>query len=80
MISEETRVYRQCFSSVAGKTVLANILADWGFFDDNVNSPEEVAKANCARTILKKCGIINVETIGSFVDKLFEIPVDMEKK
>jgi hypothetical protein len=78
MTDETQRYFRECFSTPAGKVVLGIILADLGYFDDNL-APEEVCKANYAKTILKYMGLCDKDTLRSFVDGLINIPVKQEK-
>ncbi len=66
--------YRECFSTAAGKRVLGYLLADMGFFDNDLTTVEEMAVANYAKTILKNLGVFELSNADSFVNKLFEIP------
>jgi len=80
MINDETqRYFRECFSTPAGRVVLGIILADLGYFDDDLN-PEEVCRENYAKTILKYMGLANKDTLRSFINHLIEIPVKQEKR
>jgi hypothetical protein len=73
------RYFRECFSTDAGKVTLGIILADLGYFDDDLN-PEEFCKYNYAKTILKYMGLSDKDTLKSFVDGLMNIPVKQEKR
>lgn len=73
-MNEHIKDYRECFSTAAGKKVLAHLLADMGFFDDNVK-PEEIILQNYARKILKNLGILHIENVQGMVEKLFELPI-----
>jgi hypothetical protein len=79
MTDQTQQYFRECFSTPAGRVVLGIILNDLGYFDDNLH-PEEVCKANYAKTILKYMGLANIDTLRSFVDRLISIPVTQEKK
>jgi hypothetical protein len=59
--------FRECFSTPVGQEVLGYILIDLGYFDDDV-MPEDFSKANYAKTILKRMGIGEVDTVRSFVN------------
>ena len=71
----QQNAYRECFSTAPGQKVLGHLLADMGFFDEDIKTPEDRAVANYAGTILKNLGLFgDPSTIDSFVSKLFEIP------
>jgi len=73
-MDETIRNYRTCFSGENGKLVLSHILADLGFFDE-AKTPEDMVKRNCAIRLLKNLGIFDISNVKSFVNKLFEIPI-----
>lgn len=67
--------YRKCFFASAGQATLGQMLVDAGYFDTNMKTTEELAVLNYVKTILKNCGLHNKDTVKSYVQKLFEIPV-----
>ena len=76
--------YRACFSSGEGRRVLVDILAEAGFFDTNLSTPEEIAVENFAKKILKKSGLcgavpehswLSIDNLDSFGQKLFELAI-----
>lgn len=74
--------YRMCFSTGSGKMVLTDILMESGFFDDDLKSTEEIAVENFVKKILHKMGVYDKKDLGQqvrFVNKLFELPVEMKK-
>jgi len=73
--------YRTCFGgSDSGKRVLGHLLAEAGYFDTDLKTPEEQAVLNYAKKILANLGIFSikedgkVEGIDVFVNKIFEMP------
>jgi hypothetical protein len=78
----ELASYRTCFSSDAGKRVLGDILINAGYFDTDLKTSEEIAVENFAKEILKKVlggkekQICSPTSVGSFVQKLFELPTE----
>ncbi len=68
--------YRTCFNTEAGKSVLAHMLANGGYFDDDVSTPEDVAIVNFLKRILKNIGVCNIETVDSYVQNLFNLPTN----
>ena len=67
--------YRQCFSTDAGKLVLANMLMESKFFD-YTTTPEEQAVENFVKTILTKCGSYCVENIDEYVTNLMNMKME----
>ena len=67
--------YRQCFSTDAGKQVLANMLMEAKFFD-YTTTPEEQAVENFMKTVLTKCGSYHVENLPEYVRKLMEMKLE----
>ena len=66
--------YRSCFSTDAGRRVLADILADGGYFDTDLKTEGEIAVQNFVKKIIKKLGICRKpEDISSYVNKLMEL-------
>lgn len=57
MKHETQDIARQVLLTGMGRKFLAFLLADMGFFDTNLKSPEEVAVRNYAAKILGFCGI-----------------------
>ena len=75
--------YRQCFSTASGKKVLTDLLMQCGYFDDDLETPEDLSKLNVAHYILHSLGVFSKINLGQqekFVDKLFDIPVDLQEK
>jgi hypothetical protein len=79
--------YRTCFSTKSGRVVLTDLLIEAGFFDTALGfgtllgCESDVAVENFVKKILYKLGIYNVEDRSQytrFVDKLFELPVEIE--
>lgn len=62
--------YRTVFSSAKGRKVLQDILTELGFFDELVESPENLVSQNNARMILKKCGVLTEGNLSRLVDSL----------
>jgi len=74
--------YRTCFSGGSGKMVLTDLLMEAGFFDDDLKTTEELAVENFAKKILHKMGVYDKKDLSQqvrFVDKLLELPVEMDK-
>ena len=67
--------YRQCFSTDAGKLVLANMLMEAKFFD-YITTPEEQAVENFMKTVLTKCGSYNVDNINEYVRNLMNMKME----
>ena len=71
-------IFRGCFDTELGKQALGRILIDAGYFDTDLKTTEELAVLNFAKGILKNCGLGDEKypsQVGSYVQKLFEIPV-----
>ena len=66
-------LYRECFSTQAGKAVLANMLIEAGFFDSNLKTTEELAVLNFMTKVIKKVGLTDGKDVTIFVQKLIEI-------
>jgi len=74
--------YRTCFSGGSGKMVLTDLLMEAGFFDDDLKTTEELAVENFVKKILHKMGVYDKKDLSQqvrFVDKLLELPVEMDK-
>ena len=74
---EDTTVvdHRVCFSTDAGKRVLAYILLEAGYFDCDIKTPEEIAVLNFAKKIIKNLGVCTQpQDMAGFVQKLMELP------
>ena len=66
--------YRNCFGTGSGKIVLKNILMEAKLFEQ-INTPEEMAVENFAKTILHKMGEYgDVRRNETIIDRLFDIP------
>ena len=73
--------FRLCFNTEAGRAALGRILIDAGYFDADLKTTEQLAVLNFAKGILKKCGVHDAKfpaQVGTYIDKLFEIPVRTE--
>ncbi len=67
--------YRTCFGTDAGKRVLGDILMDAGYFDTDLTTEGEIAVQNFVKRIVKKLGVCGgPQDVGSYVQKLFELP------
>ncbi len=66
--------YRTCFSTDAGKRTFGDILINGGYFDDDLKTEGEIAVQNFVKRMVKKLGIDGPEIVGSYVNKLFELP------
>ncbi len=72
--------FRVCFSTAAGQRVLGYILMQAGYFDAKLETTEQLAVLNFVKEhILKNCGLLKIENVGSYIRKLFEIPVTGER-
>lgn len=74
MEDKTTDYYRTVFCGADGIKVLAHILADTGFFDDTLKTPEEVALCNYGKRILKRLGIIDLQNLEYFAKTFVEAP------
>lgn len=68
------KAYREVFTSGAGQEVLAHILSELDFFNTEVTTPEEVARANAARRILEHMGIWVAENAITITQAILAIP------
>ena len=76
-ISEQAIYHRTCFSTDAGRRVLAYLLVEGGVFDTDLKTPEDIAVRNYAMKIIKNMGICNSpESVTEFVNKLFEMKME----
>ena len=71
--------YFLCFSSAAGRRVLAHLLTDLHFFDEAL-SDQEVIEQNIARRILHNIGAFHVEQIDNITGMLIKIAEINQKK
>ena len=60
--------YRTCFSSDVGRRVLGHLLAEAGYFDDDLQTPEEIAVENYAKGILRRMGILDISNIQQVIN------------
>ena len=66
--------YRQCFGTGSGKIVLKNLLMEAGLFDQ-LETSEELAVENFAKTILHKMGEYgDARRNETLIEELFNIP------
>ena len=70
---EEKTVYRECFSTAAGKKVLASLMMQSGYFDSDIETPEEQAVQNFVKEILKTMGMTSIDNVQQYVNGLFEL-------
>ncbi len=67
--------YRTCFSTDAGKYVLADMLHHGGYFDNDLKTEGEIAVLNYVKTIVKNLGIFSDPRDEElYVQKLLELP------
>lgn len=70
--------YKICFSTEAGRRVLANLLTESRFFDI-INTLEEQAVENFMKIVLSKCGVYpsekksSMERIELFVSNMLNM-------
>ena len=67
--------YRQCFSTEAGKKVLANMLVEAKFFE-HIDTPEERAVENFMKTVLCKTGGYCMENVDEYVENLMKMKME----
>lgn len=65
--------FRECFSTEAGKRVLASMLIEAKFFD-YIETPEEIAVENFMKTVMTKCGTYNIDNIDYYVTSIMNLP------
>jgi len=76
-IDNQITSYRQCFTTGAGRRVLAHLLIEAGYFDCDLKTTEELAVLNFAKRIIKNMGI-TLQNVEEFTGKLFEISIGKE--
>ena len=64
--------YPEVFSGYKGRWVLVHMLKDLYFFDEIINSDEELFRANYARKLLSRIGIWEKLNPKDFIDALFK--------
>ncbi len=64
--------YPEVFSGYKGRWVLVHILKDLYFFDEIIDSNEELFRANYARKLLDRIGIWKNMDPKDFIDALFK--------
>jgi hypothetical protein len=81
-MSDDTTVgnYRDTFCTESGKRVLAHMLADSGFFDDNIKTIEEIAVLNYVKRILRRLGVINLANLNYFAGAIIDAPYKGEQE
>ena len=67
--------WRACFSSDAGRRVLAEILYMGGYFSTDLGTIEDLAVLNFVKVIMSKCGFMKPTVIEMHVNSLFQIPM-----
>ncbi len=72
--------YQQVFSSAAGKIVLAHMLDEMCFFLDKIETQDQRILSNYAKRILGHCGRWREGNEIRIVEKLFDIPLERERK
>jgi hypothetical protein len=79
MTSDPMEVYyRNCFGTGSGKIVLKNLLIEAGLFEQ-LETPEQMAVENFAKTILHKMGEYgDIKRNETIIDRLFNLPVRKE--
>ena len=66
--------YRATFSTDSGKKVLAHLLADMGFWDSTIGTPEEIAVVNYAKKILMRIGVIGIQNLDYYANMFVNAP------
>lgn len=87
-MKEIRQAYHNVFSNRQGRFVLLHMLEELGFFNETLNTEEEIVKANYARRLLWYCKLWpesqyeQLRTIDEldFMEALFKIPIKEEKK
>jgi len=72
-MTDEQKYYRECFTSTAGKLVLANMMAETRMFDA-CHTPEEMAVNNFMKMVLVKLGVIYPDNYDRIANALLELP------
>lgn len=75
-IQRNRSVYRRTFETQEGIQTLTAILNDLGFFNQHIETPAEVAKANAARQLLYNLGIWQDANRVNIVAALMRLPYD----
>jgi hypothetical protein len=78
------RLYRSVFGSLEGQRVLAHLLTDMKFFADNLHDSKDIAVAEYAKTILRRCGIFpddpkDAPKVELLVQTVFGMPYEEEE-
>jgi hypothetical protein len=78
------RLYRSVFGTPEGQRVLAHMLQDMNFFADKLREPCDVAVADYAKTILRRCGLFpdsleDAPQMELVLQHLFSMPYEEEK-
>jgi len=76
---EVRRMYREVFGTRVGKQVLANMLAELGYFNEIIATPEEIAHLNYARRLLSIMGIMQAKNVEGMVEMLMSLPFEEDK-
>jgi hypothetical protein len=75
-ITNEVASYRTCFSTDAGRRVLADILINAGYFDTDLTTAGEIAVQNFVKQIVKKLGVGDTpQKVNEYVNNLFNLKV-----
>ena len=77
------RIYRSTFGTPDGQRCLAHLLIDMGHFSDHITDPGDVAVANYAKTLLKRCALApdkleDAPRAELVIQHLFEMPYEEE--
>ncbi len=69
--------YRTCFSTDAGKAVLADLLRHCGYFDTDLSTSGEIAVHNFVSKILRNMGVVTKpENIPEFVNMILNLKAE----
>lgn len=69
--------YRACFSTDAGKAVLADLLRHSGYFDTDLTNAGEIAVQNFVKKILMNMGIVtSPDNIPEFVNSILNLKAE----
>lgn len=73
--NDEVRdAYREVFGSERGQEVLAHMLAELGYFNEIVSTPQDTTLMNYARRLLKIMGVLQPSNIPLLVNELMRLP------
>ena len=81
MPKDETQaVFRECFSTAAGKKCFAVMLVELDFFNTDKKTEAEMARSNYASRLLKKLGVFMPENEFNVVEGIMNMSFKGEKQ